>query len=162
MITRNLLILTTALTLQACAPSTAVRGNLLTPDKIEEVEVGTLTKNDLIRAIGSPTTVAPFDANIWYYIGQQTEKQGFLDREIIDQIVYQAQFDEEGTLTSFNKLETEDIDVAFSEDKTPTYGNDISVVQQLLGNLGRFNPAGAAGNDDFGGGLGGPGGGGRR
>ena len=60
----------------ACSPSQATRGNLLTQDRIESIQIGQSTKSDIVRAIGSPTTIAAFDNKTWYYIGQLTEKQG--------------------------------------------------------------------------------------
>lgn len=148
-----LIAIISVLFLQACSPSQATRGNLLTQDRINEIEIGVSNKTDVVKNIGSPTTTAPFDENTWYYIGQLTEKQGFLDREVVEQKVYLAQFDTEETLIAFSLVETEDLDVPIIERQTPTYGNEITILQQLVGNIGRFNP-GTQNNGDFGGGTG--------
>ena len=38
-------------------------------------------------------------------------------------------------------VDNQRIDLPYARDKTPTTGNEITAVQQLLGNLGRFNRA---------------------
>ena len=136
----------------ACTPSQATRGNLLTEDRLAYIKVEESTRDEVVEYIGSPTNIAPFDPNTWYYIGQMTEKQGFLDREIVDQQVFVARFNEEGTLIQFENMETANLDIPIVTRETPTHGNDMTVFQQLIGNLGRFNPASLGGgqNDGFG------------
>lgn len=143
----NLTILTTgtlalaALGQTACSPVVAQRGNMLENYQLEQVNVGQSTQSDVLRVLGSPTTKAPFDDTTWYYIGQETEKRGILDAETVKERVIMATFDESGTLSYIGDVkDREDINVQYARDKTPTYGNDMTAIQQILGNLGKFNP----------------------
>ena len=67
------------LLLPACSPTVAKRGNMLEDYQVEQVITGIHTRSDVLRILGSPTTQSPFNENIWYYIGQETEKHGILD-----------------------------------------------------------------------------------
>ena len=52
-------------------------------------------------------------------------------------------FDKQGVVTSVHQFTDKDQQqVAISTEKTPTEGNHITIWQQLLGNLGRFNSEG--------------------
>ena len=125
----------------ACAPVVAQRGNLLEDHQITTVQVGTSTRSDVLRALGSPTTRSTFDPNVWYYIGQETSKKGILDPKITKERIVLAAFNEEGVLEALQDVDRERINVPYSRDKTETHGNDITITQELLGNLGKFQPA---------------------
>lgn len=129
-----------ALALSACSPTVKQHGNILRDDQVAEIAPGVHTRTEVLRLLGSPTTTAAFDDNIWYYIGQETEKRGILDPEVIENRVFVVTFNDEGKVQDIGPIDEEMVDVPFSDDKTPTRGNDVTVVQQLLGNLGRFNP----------------------
>jgi outer membrane protein assembly factor BamE (lipoprotein component of BamABCDE complex) len=92
------------------------------------------------RKIGSPTTVAPFDDNTWYYIGQKTEKRGILDEDVIEEKIVVVTFNQQGQLIEVKQAENEHEDIPYVRRKTPTSGNEVTVLQQLMGNLGKFNP----------------------
>lgn len=138
----QLLILGTcgALTLAACAPTVAQRGNMLEDFQIESVKAGESTRSDVLRALGSPTTKSPFDERTWYYIGQETEKRGILDPEVVKERIIVVNFDAEGFVVSINEAKNGRVDIPYARSKTPTHGNDDSLLQEFLGNLGKFNP----------------------
>ena len=115
---------------------------MLTDNQLKSVTVGTSTKSDVLHTLGSPTTKAAFDENDWFYIGQETEKHGILDPKIIKERIVEVKFAENGTLSDVHEVpKGAGVDVPISRDKTPTYGNEVTVMQQFLGNLGRFNKA---------------------
>lgn len=134
-----------AFSLSACSPTIAQRGNMVEDYQLTEIVPNQSTRTDVLRAMGSPTTKAPFNDDIWYYIGQTTEKRGILDPEVTDERVVAVLFNEDGTVAQAGDIERERINIPISRDKTPTHGNEITALQQLLGNLGKFNPnAGAS------------------
>lgn len=138
---KKLLLLSAAtLILGACTPTIAQRGNLVEDNQIEDVVLGVHTRTDVLRLLGSPTTTAPFDDLTWYYMGQETEKRGILDPKITKERVIIVKFNDRGVVQSIKDNENGRIDIPVARDKTPTHGNEISVLQEFLGNLGRFNP----------------------
>lgn len=137
---RPLLCACALITLGACTPSVAQHGNMLQDYQIQQVAPGVHSRTDVLQLLGSPTTQATFDENVWYYIGRETEKRGILDPEVTKERVIVVAFDEEGIVQHVAEVDGENIDVPFSRDKTPTHGSELTFMQQLLGNLGRFNP----------------------
>ena len=131
----------------ACTPTEAVRGNIVEDFRIDELTPGVSTKTNVMRSLGSPTTKAPFDDNTWYYLGQKTEKHGIFDPEVVDEKILKVTFNEEGILQSVSREDNGRVDVPISRDETWTGGNDRSVLQQLLGNVGRFNRPDAGATD---------------
>ncbi|MCF8495524.1 MAG: outer membrane protein assembly factor BamE [Alphaproteobacteria bacterium] len=130
-----------ALAPAACTPTVAQRGNLVENHNLEQVVPMVHTRSDVLRILGSPTTVAPFDDKIWYYIGRETLKRGILDPEITKERVVKVTFNEEDIVLAVEEEASDHrLDIPIARTKTPTHGTDLTFMQQLLGNLGRFNP----------------------
>lgn len=125
--------------LTACAPTEATRGNIVEDFRIAEVTPGVSTRTNVLKSLGSPTTQAPFDDKIWYYIGEKTEKRGIFDPKVVDKKVIVVTFNDDGIVEDIQNIKADSIKIPKVRDKTPTSGNDITVMQQLLGNVGRFN-----------------------
>ena len=64
--------------LTACETIVDQRGFAPTPGSVEKLEVGTQSREDVVRLIGSPSSVATFNPNVWYYISQKQETWAFL------------------------------------------------------------------------------------
>ena len=63
----------------------------------------------------------------------------------LNQNVVVVSFDDKGVLTNIHKLDKADaLPVTVIARTTPSPGTEASFMQQLLGNIGRFNPAGIA------------------
>lgn len=130
-----LLIISTS----ACAPVTAKRGNMLETFQLEQLKPGTSTRSDVLRVLGSPTTQSTFNPDVWYYIGQDTEKRGILDEQVVAERIFSVNFDKDGVLQAIEEQGNERENIPYARAKTPTHGNDLTFTQQLLGNMGRFN-----------------------
>ena len=139
----------------ACTPVMATRGNLIDNDRFDRIVVGRSTANDVANVFGSPTTISTFDRQTWYYIGQRTEKVAFFDPEIVERRVVRVEFTANGIVRRIDDLDLDDAQtVELVERETPTLGRRLTVLEQLLGNFGRFNTPSS--------GPGGPGGPGQR
>lgn len=137
---KSLIALLAVSLITACTPMAATRGNILDEYQMKELQPGVDTKDDVMRKIGSPTTVAPFDDNTWYYMGQKTEKRGILDPKIVEERIVAVTFDPtDGMLDKVLERRDGREDIPLVQRKTPTTGNEFTVMQQLLGNLGKFN-----------------------
>jgi len=129
-----------ALSAAACTPTIHQRGNLLENHQVEQITVLESTRSDVLRNLGSPTTKSTFDSSVWYYIGQKTEKRGILDPEVIEERIMLVAFNEEGFVETIKDIDRERLNIPYIREKTPTHGNETTVLQQFLGNLGKFNP----------------------
>ncbi|MEX2618115.1 MAG: outer membrane protein assembly factor BamE [Alphaproteobacteria bacterium] len=128
-----------ATALSACAPRVAVRGNLPRAEQLEKIVVGEQTREDVLEILGSPSTLGVFDDKIWYYISRKTEKLAFFDEEVVDQQVVAIYFDDQNTVQAIQQYDRDDLrEIDMVERETPTSGNELSIIEQFLGNIGRF------------------------
>ena len=131
----------------ACSPVIAQRGNLLQDHQISGIVAGEHSRSDVLRVLGSPTTQSTFNPDIWYYIGQETEKHGILDDEVVKERIVVVSFNPDGIVQSIEEQDPDRVSVPYARSKTPTHGNDLTFMQQLLGNMGRFNAPATSATD---------------
>ncbi len=126
--------------LASCSPKTEVRGNLPRDYQLEQLQVGRSTQQEVAELLGSPSTIGTFESTTWYYISRRTEQWAFLPKEVAIQKIVVLYFDEQGMLLRVEEYNEDDIrQVAHVERETPTAGHSMTVLEQLFGNLGRFN-----------------------
>ncbi len=141
------------LAVSGCSPVKMQRGNLLQDYQLADVKVGEHSRSDVLRMLGSPTSQSTFNPDIWYYIGQETEKRGILDDRVKNERIVVVAFNADGIVDQIQDVDQDRIDVPYAKGKTPTHGNELTFMQQLLGNLGRFNaPQGSSSAADTAGG----------
>ena len=109
------------------------------PEVIAEIVPGRDTREDVIAQLGTPSAISSFQDNTWYYVGKRQEQVAFFSPDLIDQQVFEVSFDENGRVLStrlYTKADQQAIDPV--DRITPTEGKELTLMQQLLGNLGRF------------------------
>lgn len=124
----------------ACTPIVSTHGHALNPDELAQIKPGVTSREEVARLLGSPSTIGTFDQERWFYVSQRNEVMSFYKADITAQDVIRIDFDASGIVTDVNThgLElAQDIDP--DSNKTRTLGNELTLVQQFLGNIGRFN-----------------------
>jgi outer membrane protein assembly factor BamE (lipoprotein component of BamABCDE complex) len=107
---------------------------------VEKLEAGTQSREDVIRLIGTPTAVATFNPNVWYYISQTQDTYAFFAPAITEQKVMQLNFDDAGRLKTIKNYDLKDADdITMVARVTPTAGKELTILEQLLGNVGKFS-----------------------
>ena len=81
-----------------CSPTVDQRGNLPDPDKLATIRPGATTKDEVVKILGTPSSIGVFNDKSWYYISRRTEQLAFLDPDVLDQQVYIVDFDERGVV----------------------------------------------------------------
>lgn len=120
-----------------------VRGNKVDPDLIGELVVGTSTRADAQALLGTPSLRGTFDDEHWYYVGSITRPRVARTPAMESMQVVALSFDDGGVLREVKTLnEGDSRDVGMVARATPVPGNDQSIMQQLLGNVGRFGGMG--------------------
>lgn len=131
-----------ALCLASCSPMSATRGNMLEDYQVKEILPGIDGKDDVVRKVGSPTTVAPFDENTWYYMGAKTKKKGIMDPKLVEERIFVVTFNPtDGKVQAVTQNKNGRQDIPLVQRTTPASGNDFTFIQQMLGNIGKFNKA---------------------
>ena len=137
----RLLICAVALGLAACTPEVSTHGYRLDEATLTQLEPGRTSRDETLQLLGSPSSIATFDDRVWYYVTQRTERMSFYQEQVVDQQVIEITFDDGGVIRSIDRDNLEDArEVALVDRETPTSGSELSMLQQFLGNLGRFNP----------------------
>jgi outer membrane protein assembly factor BamE (lipoprotein component of BamABCDE complex) len=137
---RTVIAVAGLMVLAGCAKDIDARGNLPTPEAVTRLAPGEQTRQDVQNLLGTPATTSVFDNETWYYISSQTTQYAFYPTEELDRTVYVVEFDPRGILKEVRKLDANsgrEIQVASRE--TVTKGREYSLIEQLIGNLGRFN-----------------------
>lgn len=137
--------LVAALALAGCsvfeAPRT-LRGDKVDSEQLKELVPGTSTTKDVASLLGTPTTKGTFD-NRWIYISQVTHTRIGRLPGVDQQRVVVLSFDRNGVLKTIEEHGKKAAkNVAMVSGHTPSPGSEASFLQQLLGNVGKFNTGG--------------------
>ncbi len=132
-------MLVTAVLISSCSPIVNNRGNEPNPALLAQIEPGEQTKEDVFRMLGSPSSQTLFEEEAWLYISGQQEQVAFLAPEELEREVVIITFDAEGKVKEVKTITKEDgLDITVSSKETPTSGHSFGVLEQLFGNVGRF------------------------
>lgn len=94
---------------------------------------------DLRTLLGPPSTTPYQNPRRWIYIGRVTHTIAFLRPSTDQQQIYIFEFDDDNILSSIEKIPFEKFrDLTPNENETPTYGKDLSILQEMVGNIGKF------------------------
>jgi outer membrane protein assembly factor BamE (lipoprotein component of BamABCDE complex) len=138
------------------APET-LHGNRVDDYRLKELVPGTSTQADVTALIGSPTARATFDTNTWLYISELTQIRIMRTPGVNDQNVIALSFDDRGVLRDIKQYgQADELPVTVVARATPSPGTSASFMQQLFGNVGKFNPLGGVSQSPGGGAPGAP------
>jgi outer membrane protein assembly factor BamE (lipoprotein component of BamABCDE complex) len=145
-----------AAAIAGCAASVEQRGHLPGPDKLAEIHAGSTTKDEVVKTLGTPSSVSVFNSDkSWYYISRRTAQTAFFDPAVLDQQVYIIRFDDQGVVKAVDHKALQDAEeITPVARATPAPGRELSFLEQLIGNLGKFNGSGGSAGGGGGGGGG--------
>ena len=124
----------------ACAPVVATQGFQAVDAKPQDVVAGTDTKETVLARLGSPSTTSTFEPDtVWYYLTQKTERYTYNKPQVSQRTVTEITFDKaDGKVAAVRTLSLADgREVAMERRETPTRGRQLTILEQLLGNVGR-------------------------
>jgi len=129
------------------SPIVENRGYVFDDTLLDKISLNKSVPDDIIDLLGSPSTTSAIDSSIWYYIYSKAETIAFYHPEITDRRVLAITFNEEDKVSNIKYYSLEDGKVvSFIDRKTPTRGRELTVIQQLFGNLGRLGAGSLPGN----------------
>lgn len=123
-----------------CAPVVASQGFQAIDAKPQDIVAGTDTKETVLARLGSPSTTSTFESDsVWYYINQVTERYTYNLPKVSQRSVTEIVFDKNTDVVSaVRTLGLEDgREIAMNDRETPTRGRSLTILEQLLGNVGR-------------------------
>jgi len=130
--------------LAACSPKVEDRGYIKnTAENVDfksALVIGQTSKQEVLDKFGSPSSQSSFGTETWYYISSKKEGVAFFKPEVVDQQIADIEFDNSGLVSAVNFYNQSDAQkVALVKRTTPTEGHSLTIIDQTLGNLGRFN-----------------------
>jgi outer membrane protein assembly factor BamE (lipoprotein component of BamABCDE complex) len=137
---------TAMLAAAGCSPEVNQRGDLPAPERIAEIHPG-LTKEQVVKILGTPSSMGVFNDNAWYYISRKTSRVSFFQPDVLDQQVFAINFDNNGVVRDVGHRTLADArDVEPAPGATPAPGRELTFLEQIIGNVGRFNKGTGAGS----------------
>ncbi|OFX07640.1 MAG: hypothetical protein A2516_11600 [Alphaproteobacteria bacterium RIFOXYD12_FULL_60_8] len=122
-----------------CAENIHTRGNDPNPDMLAMLKPGEQSRMDVEALLGSPSNTATFDNETWYYISSTFKQVAFFAPEEVSRKVIAVSFTQDGYVKEVASFGLQDGKVVeISKRETPTAGNEIGLLEQLMGNLGKF------------------------
>jgi len=151
-----LLVTASALFAGACTPMTTYSGFQVVESNPADVKVGEDPKSTVLAKLGSPSATSmteskaarpgeeigaagALDSNLWFYMSQVTDRVAFYKPRVAKRDVVAVSFSADSDqVASVNSYTLEDGKViAFNGRETPTRGREITILEQLLGNVGQ-------------------------
>lgn len=123
--------------LSACVGETLHRGYIPSESALQQVQIGA-PREQVLLALGTPSTTADFGGEVFYYISQVTNRPiAFLNPHVVDQTVLAIYFDQNHQVSNIANYGLQDgrvIDLVSRT--TPTGGKDFSFLSQLFAATG--------------------------
>ncbi len=119
------------------------RGHSSDDVDLKQITVGQTSAEDVQALLGSPTSTSNFGDETWYYVTQKQERVGVFAATISEQRVVAITLDGDRVVRDISEYSKEQGKPIQTVSKiTPTEGHEITILEQMLGNLGRFNAPG--------------------
>lgn len=122
----------------ACAPIASHNGFQAIEQNPKDIKVGLDTKSTVRGKLGSPSGTSTFDPNVWFYMSQIKHRVAFRRPRVVERNVTLVTFDKDSEqVASVNNYTLKDGKVvAFNGRETPTRGRELTILEQILGNIG--------------------------
>ena len=125
--------------LTACSPTVDIRGMLPKPEEVAKIQVGKSKDEEVLAILGTPSSALHYGGETWYYIHEKTETVSFFDPKVVEYQALVIDFDDNGRVKSLRQIDKNQLqDVGMTGRETPTAGREYSVLEQLIGNVGKF------------------------
>lgn len=125
---------------------TMYNGYVVDEQSLNLIPVGS-SREQVLLTMGTPSTTATFDAEVFYYISQKRHRAvAFMKPNVVDQTVLAIYFNKDGVVDRRANYTMQDGKVFDTISRTtPTGGRDLTFLQQLLnGGTGAASSGAAA------------------
>lgn len=137
---RVLAALVPAVLLAGCVAQVNSHGEHVDPDRLQAVRPGVQNRDDVARVLGSPASTSAFGDESWYYISDTIKTYSIFDSDVTERQVVTVRFDQQGIVKEVDMFGLErGREVELVDRETPSFGESGSLLDQFMGNIGRFN-----------------------
>jgi outer membrane protein assembly factor BamE (lipoprotein component of BamABCDE complex) len=109
------------------------KGYILPPGALEQIPIGA-SQDQVLIVMGTPSTVATLDGEVFYYISQRAERPiAFMEQRVVDQRVIAIYFDKNRQVRRLANYGMKDGKIFdFISRTTPTSGQEMSYLTPLF------------------------------
>ena len=132
--------------LAGCSAIYRNHGYVPSEEELAEVIPGVDTRDSVAETIGAPSSSGVLNNGGYYYVASQMRHYGARKPQVVSRELVAINFDSAGVVTGVEHYSLEDGRVVPLQRRvTSSSIEDKTFLRQLLGNLGRFNPASVVG-----------------
>ena len=119
--------------LGACTGEQFQKGYILPPGALEQIPIGA-SQDQVLIVMGTPSTVATLDGEVFYYISQRADRPvAFMNQKVVDQRVIAIYFDKNRQVQRLANHGLQDGKIFdFISRTTPTSGQEVNYVAPLF------------------------------
>ena len=131
------------LLLAGCSKIEDRTGYVVDEALVTAIQPGVDNKESVMNTLGRPSFTGQFNENDWFYVSRSTKNLAFNMPHPKDQTILRVRFDQAGNVTAVDRRGMEQVaSINPSGDKTPTLGQDRSLLEELFGNIGAVGQSG--------------------
>lgn len=137
----------TAIMLTGCGLETHQSGDLPTQTRLNTLKIGQ-NRDAVVRILGMPAYQAPLMADneagyVYVYAKIRKLSRAFLPPKETDREIYVISFNKENIVTNIRHLDqSNQIAIAYDETETKSGGRELSTLEQIAKNFGRYDAGG--------------------
>ena len=119
--------------LAACTGESFQKGYILPPGALEQIPIGA-SQDQVLIVMGTPSTVATLDGEVFYYISQRADRPVmFMNQKVVDQRVIAIYFDKNRQVRRIANYGLKDGHIFdFVSRTTETSGQELSYLTPLF------------------------------
>jgi len=134
--------------MMACMPIVDQRGYVFNQEIVSRLEIGKTTFDQSKNLLGSPTTYSNFNGGAAYYIHSRFISERYRAPKEVERTVLALYFDGNEVIRDIGVYGLEDgVVVPIVARTTDTMGLELSIIGQLLSNVGRLGDGSTIGGD---------------
>ncbi len=144
----SVIILVASLALAGCSPTYRNHGYIPSDEDLQELAIGIDTRASVEDLVGPPSSGGLLEGGDYYYVRSRTKTFGIRAPKETERQVLVVSFDAAGVLQNVEQfgLEAGRV-VRLSRRVTSSAVGNVSLIRQLLGNIGQFDAADALSRD---------------
>jgi len=131
--------------LSACASRYSNHGYIPPQEELDQITVGKDTRESVQTVVGVPSAGSVMNNSGFYFVRSRVRAVGPIAPKVIEREVLAISFDGRGVVSNVERFGLErGRAVPLSRRVTTSGVGNSTFLRQLLGNIGRFSPAGFA------------------
>ena len=118
--------------LGGCFTQTYYHGYVVQDGALEQIPIGA-TQEQVLIVLGTPSTVATVNGEVFYYISERSEKTAFLPQKVVNQRVIAVYFDKNRRVQRLADYGLQDGKIFdFVSRTTPTAGKELNYLSYVF------------------------------